>query len=162
MENNKLLIPSQFGFRQGLNTTNAIYNFIHETLKRLHNKENPVGIFCDLSKAFDSVDHEILINKLSFYGIKGLPLSWFKSYLMNRSQVVKINHGHINYFSDQKTISKGVPQVSILGPLLFIIYVNDLADNMGGAITQFADDTSLVVSNKSQKDYLENIENTMA
>ena len=108
------------------------------------------GIFCDLSKTFDCVNHEILIAKLHYYGICRVALKWFKSYITNRKQKVKITlqNGKKDSSSRWETIKNGVPQGSILGPLLFIIYVNDFPRG----INQFAnpvicaDDTSVLVS----------------
>ena len=99
-----------------------------------------VGIFLDLSKAFDCIDHDILLSKLYFYGIRGLVLDWFRSYLSNRKQFVTIRGCN----SKLESISVGVPQGSILGPLLFLLYVNDL-QNVSSTlfVTQFAVDTSL-------------------
>ena len=97
-------------------------------------------IFLDLKKAFDTVNHEILINKLSNYGIKGNELNWFKSYLCNRSQAVQVN----SFLSDFKTYNTGIPQGSILGPLLFIIFVNCLPDAVTCKTVMYADDTSLM------------------
>ena len=102
-----------------------------------------LGIFLDLSKAFDTIDHSILISKLYHYGVRGVSLQWFKSYLSNRKQQVQIN----NVFSTNiQTIKKGVPQGSILGPLLFLLYVNDFPSclNYSSAI-MFADDTSVFI-----------------
>ena len=114
---------------------------------RIHNemdkKKYPLAIFMDLSKAFDTLDHSILLNKLSYYGIKNIELSWFESYLTNRQQYVEIN----KVKSSLDTIITGVPQGSILGPLLFLIYMNDVPSV--GTFFDFilyADDTSLLNS----------------
>lgn len=108
-----------------------------------------LGIFVDLSKAFDTVDHLILLRKLELYGITGVNNSWFKNYLTNRKQFIQINN---NKKTDLLHIKCGVPQGSILGPLLFILYVNDLknASKLLDPI-MFADDTNLFLSHKNIK-----------
>ena len=101
----------------------------------------PLAVFIDLSKAFDTIDHTILLDKLNHYGIKDTALKWFTSYLTNRQQYVAFN----DEISDHTNISTGVPQGSILGPLLFIIYMNDIhkvTDNFSFIL--YADDTSMV------------------
>ena len=99
--------------------------------------------FLDLSKAFDTIDHDILLAKLELYGIRGIALDWFKSYLLNRKQYVSYN-GSQSYQLNSK---HGVPQGSVLGPLLFIIYTSDLPDCVDQAeIILFADDTTLYKS----------------
>ena len=106
------------------------------------------GIFIDLQKAFDTVDHNILLSKLEHYGIRGKTNQWFKSYLSNRKQHVSIN----GFSSNETEMLYGVPQGSVLGPLLFLIYINDLHIAIKYCTTRhFADDTSLLLKNKSLK-----------
>jgi hypothetical protein len=102
-------------------------------------------IFCDISKAFDRVWHEGLIKKLKSYGISGDLLIWFKNYLSGRRQIVFVN----NELSDSGLVKAGVPQGSVLGPLLFLLYINDITDNLGNLARLFADNTSLSYSGKN-------------
>ena len=98
------------------------------------------GIFIDLKKAFDTVNHQILLNKLNHYGFRGIINNWFESFLCNRSQTLEIN----NQISDTALISNGVPQGSVLGPLLFLLYINHIHTYSGTFhLYVFADDTNI-------------------
>jgi hypothetical protein len=123
----------------------------------IDNNEFAVGVFIDLSKAFDTINHDILIKKLEFYGVRGVSLDWFRSYLCNRQQCVFLN-GALSKFGK---VTCGVPQGSVLGPLLFILYINDIVQcsNILKFIL-FADDTNLFYKNKdlSQLELVVNIE----
>ena len=111
-------------------------------------KKYACGIFIDLQKAFDTVNHIVLIDKLNYYGIRGIGNSWFKSYLSDRSQYVSVQ-GHD---SDVKGINHGVPQGSVLGTLLFLIYINDLHKAIKkSSVYHFADDTNMLNINSSPK-----------
>ena len=117
IQSNKILNNNQYGFREKHSTINVITALTGDVIKALENKDSVLSVFLDLSKAFDTIDHQISLHKLEFYGIRGTPLKWFKSYLSNRKQYVKNN----NSDSLQQDITFGVPQGFIIGPLLFII-----------------------------------------
>ena len=140
---NKFLSFSQYGFQKNCSTETAAIEFVDNIKQEIGNKHIPLAIFLDLSKAFDTVNHSILLRKLGHYGIRDTELSWFKSYLSNRKQFVEIDGTE----SDTKIIKSGVPQGSILGPLLFLIYINDLNDvsKFFKAIF-YADDSTLICS----------------
>ena len=131
----------QSGFIPGDSTINQLVYLYHYFANALDKNKDVHIVFCDISKAFDKVWHEGLLYKLEKSGIDGLLLEWFKSYLNNRKQRVVINGHH----SEWTNIPAGVPQGSVLGPLLFLVYINDITKNIQGNIKLFADDTVLFV-----------------
>lgn len=139
LERNSLLSESQFGFRKGLSTTHALIKLTEEILSCYESKAFAAVTFCDLSKAFDCVAHNILIHKLEHLHVEDLALQLIKSYLSNRSQYVTVN----NISSSLLPIVCGVPQGSVLGPLLFVIMINDLSANIPAEVVLYADDTTV-------------------
>lgn len=138
----KLLNCKQFGFRKNHSTIHAMINLLNTCLEGLEQKLSVGGIFLDISKAFDCVDHDILLHKLENYGVRGTARNWFKSYLTNRKLFVHIE-GKKSHFYE---LQFGVPQGSVLGPLLFLIYINDIINSSSKLdFSMFADDTALIV-----------------
>ena len=138
----------QFGFRKKHSTNHALMELTENIRHSLDNDTFSCGIFIDLQEAFDTVDHNILLAKLDHYGVGGKSNEWFKSYLGNRIQFVSIN----GFASNEAEMKYGIPQGSVLEPLLFLLYINDLHNAFTYSTTiHFADDTTLLINNKSLK-----------
>ena len=143
---NNILYNGQYGFRQNFSTSLAILDLIEEITTSIDNHNVTVGVFIDLKKAFDTIDHSILLKKLEIYGIRGIAANWLNSYLSDRKQFVQ--YSDVN--SNDMAIKCGIPQGSIIGPSLFILYINDL-HNVSKILNfiLFADDTNIFLSGKN-------------
>ena len=141
LESNSLMATTQYGYRSGHSTELASLELVDRIYGHLENNDIPCAVFCDLSKAFDCLSHPILLGKLEYYGIRGIPLQLIKSYLQNRTQFVQIN----STMSTTTSINIGIPQGSVLGPLFFNICINDIKNCTNKFdIVSYADDTTLI------------------
>ena len=146
IEKYKILYPRQYGFQKGKSTEHALIDIHESILQALERKEIPCCVFLDFAKAFDTVNHKILLGKLHHYGIRGNALQLIESYLTDREQCVEVN----DTTSEYEPVLHGVPQGSILGPLFFIIYINDIAiSSKILTFYLFADDTTILYSHKN-------------
>lgn len=151
VSHHKIFSCTQHGFQKDKSTSTAIYSFLMPLYSALDKDHHAVGLFYDLQKAFDTINHSVLLNKLETIGIRGTARDWISSYLTNRKQCVEVqsNNEVLSSFvrSTPKVINKGVPQGSILGPFLFLLYINDMSKFFSvGTLTQFADDSSHLIS----------------
>ena len=146
MSKNKILSSKQFGFHKNKGAKNAV-SLTSTTIYENLDQSKPIAItFIDLAKAFDTVNHKILLDKLYSYGLRGTGHKLMESYLSNRTQIVRIG----TQVSEHGTINTGVPQGAILGHLLFILYVNDLLTNMPEhSILSYADDSAVITTGKT-------------
>lgn len=161
-----MLHDNQSGFRPGFSTSSALLNITEDWLKSIDNGEYIGLVMLDLRKAFDTVNHNLLIEKLPNYGLSAHVVNWFKSYLNDRAHVTAVNGSRSN---EQNSVC-GIPQGSILGPLLFILYINDLPKYVTNVkVSMYADDTAIYYSSKDVNDIvdrmnydLENVDNWLA
>ena len=147
----KVINSRQYGFQSGLSTFDALSTFSEEIYSTLESRQSLLSIYIDFTKAFDTVQHDILLKKLKFYGIRGIIYDWFRTYLSERTQSVKLSQ----HVSTSKIINYGVPQGSVLGPILFLLYINDLPSIFTHLrAILFADDATLYTTGEDTRNMI--------
>ena len=152
-----IISDSQHGFRKNRSTETAIMSFLNNLYENLDQNKKCIGLFMDLSKAFDLVNHRILIEKLTKYGLRGKVNDWVMSYLTNRTQLVEVN----GVKSKKLNIKFGVPQGSVLGPLLFLLYINELPGFFDDFLIMFADDNSYLCCRNTFETAISNVQTSL-
>ena len=159
-EKYNLFTNYQFGFRK-LHSTNLAITYLHETILKERDVSNSVcGIFWDFAKAFDCVNHYILLDKLEYYGVRGNAICLLRSYLTNRFQYTENSDQQVR--SNQLPITIGVSQGSVLGPFLFLVYINDLPSCCDSDLILYADDSALLCADKNLKYLKKNVKMNFA
>lgn len=158
LEKFHLLSDRQFGFRGGLSTEDAVGLLVGLVSKSMDKGQKSLGVFLDLAKAFDTISVPLLLKKLELFGIRGIVLDWFRSYLTDRFQQVRI----CDHLSEQLPVVFGVPQGSVLGPTLFVMYINDIHDIKGPELICYADDTVAVFHGDTWSEALASAESGMS
>jgi hypothetical protein len=149
LDRHDIILKHQHGFRSGLSCTSQLIEALHDWSRSIDNKRQTDLILLDFSKAFDKVPHHRLSLKLDYYGIRNNTLSWIKAFLQNRTQRVSVNGS----LSDIAAVTSGVPQGSVLGPVLFLLYINDISENIRSSLRLFADDSILYREIKNGSDH---------
>ena len=154
---NQILSPNQHGFRENCSTMSALLSFLNYVYKNIDEGKKAMAVFVDLSKAFDCVDHAILLKKVECYGLRGQCNKILQSYLLNRKQFVQ----YYNKRSQEMEVNVGVPQGSVLGPLLFLLYINDIENCISTFYCAFADDMSLISCNRNFNAIVEHLQDNL-
>ena len=159
LSSKNIIFRNQFGFRKKHSTSHAVNYSVDKVITEIEKKKHVIGIFIDLSKAFDTIEHGILLDKLEHYGIRGKLHTLIKSYISCRTQQTKI----LGMSSDKCFVKYGVPQGSVLGPLLFLIYINDIVSSTTlGEFILFADDTNIFIVDENEKTAYEKANKVLA